>query len=253
MKTNTLKHIETLLGEFDKPAVLCSFGKDSMVLLHLVHKIDKSIPIIFWRDPFMQSKNKFAYKIIQSMNLEVYDYPPSGADFCYNNGEMNIIYRQDTGGGLGIFWLRGLIDSDKSLCLFKDFMQRPLVNFYKYRWNLTFSGHKASDIDPMLGGMRLEDMVRPIGRTVLFYPLKNWSDEDIWDYIHKYKVPYNVKRYDENNNTCNNDYYECCYACVNPDREDDVFCHKDNKTVKNYGKQIDYKQKINDIRILTGV
>lgn len=253
METTALNYIETSLSIAERPIILCSFGKDSIVLLHLVHRVDKHVPVIFWREPFIQKKNEFAYKMIQDMDLEVYDYPPSGVDFCYNNGEMGVISRRDVGGDLGLFSFKGLIEANSGLCMFKDFILRPLIPSYNYAWDLTFVGTKTSDTDPLFGDLKLSDILKPMGKTILFFPLKDWTDKDIWGYIHKHNVPYNVKRYDEKNSDYNNDYYECCYACVNPDNEDNVFCHRENRMIKNYGKQIDYQTKLKTIRNITGV
>ena len=43
----TKEVIDIALSKSVKPVVSSSFGKDSVVLMHLVHSFDKSVPIVF--------------------------------------------------------------------------------------------------------------------------------------------------------------------------------------------------------------
>ena len=47
LETKALKQIEKILKKWDKPFISWSGGKDSIVVMHLVHRVDDSIPLIF--------------------------------------------------------------------------------------------------------------------------------------------------------------------------------------------------------------
>ena len=46
-ENKALKLIEKALNEYDKPFISWSGGKDSIAVMHLVHRVDDSIPLIF--------------------------------------------------------------------------------------------------------------------------------------------------------------------------------------------------------------
>gem|GEM_PF-5865374 len=229
-----------LLGN---PIVLCSFGKDSMVLLDLAMKADKTIPVLYFSMPFAQKKNSFSHRIMEEWGLTVYSYPHGAVDFLYRNKQMDVYYIYDTVGS-GLCLARGLVRTDApSLCIKRDFLNQPLTPSYMYKWNVTFSGHKDCDVDPVMGAIPLKSAMKPLGKTVLSYPLKDWSDDDIWRYIKKNNIPYNKERYDFKNIEFNNDYYECCFKCLDPLEDGLVFCYCENKEIINEGKNIDYGSK----------
>jgi len=60
----TLLYIEHILNKSYNPVILCSFGKDSMVMLYLIRKIKKDIPVLFFKEPFFPKKYSFANEVI---------------------------------------------------------------------------------------------------------------------------------------------------------------------------------------------
>ena len=71
--------IRKYIAEYpDKCAVSCSFGKDSMVLYHLVKRIKKDIPVIVITTPFKpQETIKYRDKMIKKygMNAQIFSQP----------------------------------------------------------------------------------------------------------------------------------------------------------------------------------
>jgi hypothetical protein len=47
-------------AEAQKPAILCSFGKDSLVIVHLTRELGLKLPIIYHRNHWFPEKNAFA-------------------------------------------------------------------------------------------------------------------------------------------------------------------------------------------------
>jgi 3'-phosphoadenosine 5'-phosphosulfate sulfotransferase (PAPS reductase)/FAD synthetase len=54
----------------------------------------------------------------------------------------------------------------------------------------------------------------------LVFPLRHWSDNDVWDYIEAERVPYDKSRYQDRaelpDKWLNPDYVHACTACIDP-------------------------------------
>jgi hypothetical protein len=64
-----------------------------------------------------------------------------------------------------------------------QWLTRPKTLGGQWPWTTVFIGHKNSDVDPYEGPVPLKaDQVQTAGVTAVF-PLRHWTDEDVWDYI----------------------------------------------------------------------
>ena len=69
--------IETALSESSKPVVSSSFGKDSVVLLHLVHSFDKSVPVVFTNTGVCFRETIQYYHMLEKLwDLNVHELKP---------------------------------------------------------------------------------------------------------------------------------------------------------------------------------
>lgn len=246
LEDEALKFMGSFLNKSKSPIVMCSFGKDSLVVLYLARKLYKEIPVLFLREPFLSKKYKFANRLIEKLDLRVYDYNPFATDFIYNDSHLDIVSLYDLGQGAYTYKPVGLKpakNGGKLICAVNDILNRPKGNF-DYRWDVSFHGHKSCDVDPLHGKTKLSnDGVKPLGNTLWVYPLKDWTDDDVWGYIKENKIPYDKKRYGGNKNY-DTDYVECCSYCLNPNLEDKVNCPLENKEILNIGRLTDYKGKL---------
>lgn len=247
--------VEKAVSASKTPIVLCSFGKDSMVMLHLIRKVREDIPVLFFKEAFHPRKYIFANRIIAEWNLTVYEYPPTAMEIMNNNGVTEIINLYSLGFGAYLYLPTGIVQKQAHdspfICALRDVYHKPKVDNFYYQWDLTFIGHKDSDKDVILENAKPQDGYRQAGLTYFVYPLKDWTDADIWEYMEKNNIPYNDKRYDKANGykefedyTFNNDYHECCYNCINFDEPDITFCHLENKSVLNISRTMNFKEKI---------
>jgi len=237
------KLIQDQVELYKNPIVMSSFGKDSMVLLDLIKKCNLQLPILFHREPFFPAKYEFANRIILENNYVVYDYAPLNTGFVVN-GEMKEIanfYQVKDGTCYLPTGVRDWEPSQDYLCGLLDLYGKPRGSF-GYPWDLTFIGHKSSDIDPILGKVKL--VARQSG---LVFPLANFTDKDIWEYIEEFQVPYDVRRYDKTNGykefkniTFNPDYFPVCTHCMDRDLPNTVFCPKVASFIPNISALINY-------------
>lgn len=234
------------------PVVMSSFGKDSMVMLDLIRKAGFKFPILFFREPFHPKKYEFSNKVILDNNYVVYDYPPIDNAISKNGNTIEIInlYQLHDNPLRVIYVPTGIStpkDFEEYLCGLRDIYEKPKCS-YNFPWNTIFIGHKSTDKDPVLGGI-IElntDMYfdKSCDKTIVF-PLRFFTDEDIWNYTIRENLPINYKRYNKDNNwkefediTYNPDYFYACTRCIDNTNEDRVFCPRLNKIIPNISDSI---------------
>lgn len=212
-----------VFGAYRKPVFMCSFGKDSMVLLHLLQ--GRQIPVLFHRDPWWPEKYAFADRIIAKYQLEVHDYAPSAMTLWEGKEIMAFTSHYQVG-----YHPEAILQVPKNivepevggrfLCGLKDVLKRP-TGAFNYPWDCAIVGHKSSDQDQIAGKIPLNcDIKQGAGITPdLAFPLRNWTDKDIWDYIEEQGVEVQDDRYDAQNRKewpdkrFNSDYAHVCIAC----------------------------------------
>ena len=86
--------IADAIADAKRPAVMLSFGKDSMVLAHLIRgECTKPFPVdvIYLRDPWMPVKNMFADTTARSWGMYVHDYPPMNSGVKVNDEMIELV------------------------------------------------------------------------------------------------------------------------------------------------------------------
>lgn len=239
-----------------KPVILWSGGKDSMVLLHIIRALTgANIPLICWREPWHPKKNAFTNAVIKAWNLEVYDWAPSKVALCEGNGRIDVLNYYQTGPMSNPSYLilaRGTEEEEHpdQICGLDTFFRRPLGSC-DFPWDTMYHGHKSSDEDPTSGPVPLSsDMVIRPNAGSAFYPLRNWTDRDIFHYIEVMGVPYDSSRYQNNEDgtwtilpdkTLNPDYFYTCWKCVKKDGGP-VICPKTNSEMGNLNHAVPWEQ-----------
>lgn len=166
------------LAQMKKPYVSCSFGKDSVVLLHLVLQQCPSIPILFINSQYcFPDTYKVRDEFVKRFNINLFE-------LVQEHDYLDIINQY------------GLPD-DRSKA-----QQKKVVELLKKDTANMWA--KKNGFDGHFWGLRKEES---IGRKILLNtkgtlflakmaglwrcsPLANWSYEDIWVYILTNDVPY---------------------------------------------------------------
>lgn len=244
------KFIRQVMNAYRAPVVMSSFGKDSMVLLDLLK--DENIPLLFHREPFEPLKYAFANKIIEQRGYVVYDYPPTSTQVVKNGTAVEIVNKYQV-GPKAFTWLGTGVKAPEEgkpfLCGYRDLYSKP-VSLFEYPWDVAFVGHKSTDHDPILGPIPLTvDLKASEGACDFAYPLRHFTDADVWEYIEAHGIPYNERRYDKANGyrefsdvTFNNDYYLTCIKCMDRDEPAAVLCPRLNCEITNISGMIRYAE-----------
>ena len=171
--TETIEMLETLLREqmAGDVAVVSSFGAESAVLLHLVSRVDPSIPVLFL-DTGKHFPETLAYRdtLIARLGLtNVINLTPDAEDLAK---------RDETG-------LRWSYDPD-GCCEIRKV--KPLAKALA-GYDATITGRKAFQASTRASLPRVEiDTTDAAGRLKI-NPLIDWAPEDIAAYIAEHDLP----------------------------------------------------------------
>ena len=269
---NSIAIIEKSLTMHDNCIIMTSFGKDSMVMTHLIRQVDSSIPYMFGREPFCPKKYEFADYVTNLWGLTVYNlYFPITTyiqvEQLENNYEIEVCGKYSCKEG---FWVlpTGITNPTSTdnpnsfLCGLKDLYMKP-KGMNNFNYDLVFLGQKSSDTDIFVKDCRVKSPIfynKDYGLNISF-PLEDWTNEDIWEYTRLFNVPQNEKRYPYKKGvrismeeellfreqykdmTYNPDYFHCCTRCINRLMPEEVTCLKTGKVVSNISDSIRYVDK----------
>ena len=237
--------------------VLWSGGKDSMVMLHLMrHLAQIRLPVVLFREPWFPEKYRFHDQVIADWGLECYSPWPVGTWAYQHRRGMVLGARYQMRGGDAMDVPKDVleytaIDRDeapvalpKSYLCGQDFLKRPRAHG-ECPWALAFIGHKDCDVDPVLGRIPLREsyLDRPDG-TSLAYPLRHWTDRDVWDYLEHWDVPMDTARYAVNerrnrdDKTMNADWLPACTRCLTKGITETVHCPKLNRPIDGVAQHV---------------
>jgi 3'-phosphoadenosine 5'-phosphosulfate sulfotransferase (PAPS reductase)/FAD synthetase len=136
------------------------------------------------------------------------------------------------------------------LCALKDILQRPRARG-EFKWDMLVHGQRNVDRDPAWGAMTLAADVglQPESASFVF-PLRHWTDADIWAYTDFHCVPQNYDRYraqkdgtyvDCPSKRWNSDYQPACTACMKKGGGV-VFCPRLGVDVSNVSAHLPWQQ-----------
>lgn len=244
--------IRKIMDTYQKPICMSSFGKDSQVLLHLLKTMGIKLPLLFHREAFCPEKYEFANRIILEEGYTAYDYPPGFTMLDKGPaGDFEVINHYQVGKNSTIRLGTGIkepVEGKPFLCGLEDLYNKPTGGF-RFKWDVCLVGHKSSDIDPLMGPIPLRCDINKVSNGPDYaYPLRHFTDEDIWAYTEKHGVPFNDKRYNRDDGykefsdiTYNPDYFHTCMRCIDKDSPAEVYCPKYKKTLVNISNTVDYE------------
>ena len=254
-----LELIESSLSNYKKPVIMSSFGKDSMVMIDLIRQVNKNIPCLSHKEPFFPKKYEFTNKVAQELDLIVYDFQPYSTALQARGDEVEVLNYYNCGEKFYVL-PTGIIEPDYNesyLCGFLDLLLKPCGSF-NFPWDCCFIGHKSTDTDIFYDSLELKcDTAKLSNTTDMIFPLRYFTDKDIWEYTDKYNVMWNDKRYDRGqaehkdkfreqfkDTTYNPDYFEACTKCLNKNNDETVFCPKMQVKVKNISNKVRYQEEL---------
>lgn len=233
--------------------LLCSFGKDSMALLHLIREVMPvsrlncqayPVPVIYHRQPWFPVKNEFAERVTRSWGLEIHDFPPKLCGVKCNADRLELVARYPFGNDAMDLPLNTEppIPRRPYVCG-RLWIIRPKIALATWPWSVAFIGHKSTDVDPYEGPVPLRADQVDVGGVRVVFPLREWTDADVWDYLEEQQIEYDLGRYENRKELAdkwnNPDYIHACTACVDPrETADQVYCPKLKTEIPNVGHEV---------------
>lgn len=242
------------------PVVMFSGGKDSTVMLHLLIAMGLRFPLIFHREPFFSEKYEFANKLIQDWGLVAHDWPPVMVSMWQGKEMMAYTNHYQIGHDgqkpLTLDLPKNILEPEEGLpwlCGVDQFLNRP-TGLFNYPWDMAFIGHKSCDEDQIAGKIPLHcDIVPNKKGPAAAFPLRNWTNEQVWDYLDEHDVPIQEDRYDGLSRSelpdkrANSDYFHACIRCVDIRlKGKSVTCLKTGRQMQNVSEQVPYRALKND-------
>jgi hypothetical protein len=193
--------LSTQLANSKAPIIAFSGGRDSLLVLDMVHEIDATVPLVIYKDFFNRDHMKWVGKVIKDRNLIAFFYKPNVIE-CKGN---SIISRYPFGAG-SIPVISDVIHSNEcGLDWGKRVLDRtPLAHF---PWDLVLTGSRKSDSHPLVPKLNFEN-------TIISCPIWDLSDSEVWQEIKNR----NIQTSDTSSDA------HLCLNCLQTDRV--VFCPK---------------------------
>ena len=181
-----LKLVEEEFEKFDKPVVACSWGKDSLAVLHLVKTVADKLGRTFqvlWNNTKVHYPSVYKVKaqLEKEWDLDIVEAKPYKTYW-------EIIEE---------YGFPGIDSSDRSnranssCCYY--IKKKPTKDAIKeHKWDLYFDGLTAYESDRRYMNIKeygLSHHHKTFGLQKV-HPIGWWTVDDVWDYIEKHNIPY---------------------------------------------------------------
>ncbi|SJZ77510.1 phosphoadenosine phosphosulfate reductase family protein [Selenihalanaerobacter shriftii] len=197
LERKALNLIRNLFLEYNKIVVICSWGKDSLTVLHLVKrvadKLDKKFDVL-WNNTLLHYPDIYKVKdeLEDKWDLNIIETRPANID----NGEVEI-KNPNYWNIVDHYGFPGLDGSDRSkransVCCYYLKKKPTKSVIKKNNWDLMFDGLTAFESDRRYMNIReysLKHKHKGYG-LVKCHPIGWWRVKDVWDYIEKYDIRY---------------------------------------------------------------
>jgi len=256
--SETIEKAKRWAKNWPNSVVLWSGGKDSTAMLHLLKfQAGIDVPVIQFRQPKFRERYAYSDQLIRDWDLTVYEYPASrfaladGPDTETSEVRFDLLHYFQWGTKAVVLSLgtERPKEGEKFMCGVDDFLKRPTGTF-NWPWESVWIGTKNSDTDLIKGHVPLAQDVRHAeGSPVSLYPMRNWTDRNIYQYLEDNGVKADPTRYvktkqgwaNNPDKSLNADFYPTCLNCVDRHQPNHVHCPKLKATVTNISHLAPYE------------
>lgn len=237
--------IREALSRTKTPVVAWSAGKDSQVMLHLIRQVRQDIPVLHLRGFADETKHDFAEDEIGRMGLLLIEPQPCSRDIVARGDHVEVIETYLLTEQASLYFPiesePDHVPSPRSHCAIEKINQ-PTSN-EPLDVDCVFIGHRSSDADPVHGPIPLRSDTAEASGVLFVYPLRAWTEANIWEASELLSIPQNKARYERNEMAANADYFPMCVECLKPTDKESITCPKINQPVYAIGRDLNLEQR----------
>jgi sulfate adenylyltransferase subunit 2 len=191
MEAESIHIMREVVAEFERPVMLYSVGKDSSVMVHLARKAFYPGKIPF---PLMHVDT--GYKFGEMYEFRDKFVKQIGADLIvYSHAKAGVVtpYEYGTQKCCAILKTRALLDGirkykfDAAMGGARREEEKSRAKERVYSFRDEFGQWDPKNQRPELWSVYNAKMNK--GESIRVFPLSNWTELDIWHYIHSEKIP----------------------------------------------------------------
>jgi phosphoadenosine phosphosulfate reductase len=174
--------IEKALREHKKPAVACSFGKNSIVVLHMVRQFVPNVHVLF-NDTLMEYPDTYKFKrqITKKWNLNLVETRPTRTFWWIVENY-----------GFPLFSRKGHKDASKNCCRYlKEYPIDRILRRYKFDLYFTGLSRHESRLREFSAKRYGNYFYSKRSKHWKCHPIQDWTNNDVWKYHEIFDIPRN--------------------------------------------------------------
>lgn len=169
---NPIESVENRIKEFNSAGkrmfTSSSFQSHSLVLLHILSRIDRSIPVYFINTGYHFPETlKFRDQVGEEFGLNVIDLKPDVPKFMQRDNEGKLLFT-----------------SDPDHCCYLNKTQ-PMDGVLREH-DVWINGVRA---DQSSVRAAMKEIQPSLYNTLRYHPMLNWTSKMIWEYRKEFKLP----------------------------------------------------------------
>lgn len=233
--------LDSVFSQYKNPCFMYSGGKDACLILHMLKEWYQVPPIVWLNIPVGMRKILWGIKNLADHKLDCnMNIPPAGACITQNCEGTEIVFAYPFGKKLMMIPL-GRQDFEKfeQWSCGLDLLNTP-TGTYDFQHDVAISGQHANDDFSSKSFFHIQKEACDVA-----FPLKDFTDDDVWTLIDLWNIPVNTFRYEKvdgkwreyPDQLFNNDYHPYCNRCIEIGGDPVVHCPKRGCSVCNVSSQ----------------
>jgi hypothetical protein len=193
---NLPQTISSILSTAQHPALLCSFGSDSTLLLHFARQVRRNIPVYFFGDELP----KLARQMVIHDDLTVLSYAPADR-YLMPHGEGTALIEEYDFNGQRVPMVSPVVSGPRGTCTVES--KRPPTSSFYFPHDVVLWGYRATDHHDLLGNVTFEREIQ-LGHTRFIAPLYDLTTDQVFNMLDVLELDY-----------VSDDAAEFCDECLN--------------------------------------
>lgn len=217
-----LSFLEKGLRDAAKPCVLYSGGKESQICLYLARQVRPDVSAVYMTVTDDARKHAFVRSVCAMWDVPLDERKPSARDLAGRGNHIEVINLFHIGPNAILhLGMQPVTENNQHhFCAVRE-RYKPIEDA-PWPYDVAVCGQRDDDKDTLYGDVPVGADELRLGPVRAIFPLRRWTEADVWAATREYKIPQNYLRYDRrtgeklSGSAFNNDYYHLCTRCLEP-------------------------------------